>query len=129
MARKNGTMLLSDFYCTKCGKKGIPVMRKQGQDREPGHLKRLFCLCCQEEINHAEIRPYGNYRYEDFLEEYELGRYYEGKKIPVAELMSCTNKECEYIKNGKCWNSNYSYKCPHRIEKTKEELNNLFEIY
>ena len=28
MTRKNFN--LSDFYCTKCGKKGIPIARKKG---------------------------------------------------------------------------------------------------
>ena len=31
---------------------------------------RLFCLYCKEEVNHVEIRPYGSYLYEDFLEEF-----------------------------------------------------------
>ena len=35
---------LSDFYCTKCGTKGIPCFRTVGKEREPGHLKKLFCL-------------------------------------------------------------------------------------
>ena len=33
----------SKFFCTKCGKEGIPVQRKCGQDREGGHLKKLSC--------------------------------------------------------------------------------------
>ena len=37
-------IILSDFYCTKCGIKGIPVFRTVGTEREPGHLKKLFCL-------------------------------------------------------------------------------------
>ena len=58
MARKTKdvrNITLSDFYCTKCGMKGIPVFRTIGQEREPGHLKKLFCLHCQEETNMAEV--------------------------------------------------------------------------
>ena len=70
------------------------------------------------EINHAEIRPFGDYNYEDFKLEFDLGRFLkDGTKIPIAELMGCTNVECKYNINGKCWNSNYSYNCQHRPNK------------
>lgn len=117
---KNRHIFKSDFYCTKCGRKGIPIARKINQQREPGHLKRLFCLYCKEEVNHVEIRPYGSYLYEDFLEEFELGRFIDGQRIPVAELMGCSKNSCDYNKGGRCWNSNYSFDCPHRPKK--EEL-------
>ena len=41
----------------------------------------------------------------------------DGKRIPINELMECTKEECEYNKDGKCWNSNYSYDCKHRPNK------------
>ena len=86
-------MTISDFYCTKCGRKGIPIARKQGQQREPGHLKKLYCLACGEETNHAEVRGVGSaYTKEDFMLEFALGRFVDGKKIPIAELMSCSEK-------------------------------------
>lgn len=114
---KNQRITTSEFYCTKCGKRGIPIARRIGQQREVGHLKRLFCLHCQQETNHAEIRPFGAYNYEDFEEEFKLGRFVGGNKIPVGELMTCSKEQCNYNKNGKCWNSNYSFNCGHRIIK------------
>lgn len=126
---KNKVSITSEFYCTKCGRRGIPIARKKGQQREPGHLKRLFCLYCQEEVNHAEIRPYGSYNYEDFKEEYELGRYFEGNKIHVMNLMSCSKSDCEYNRHGKCWNSNYSFECPYRLPKTTEEVRRMYAQY
>lgn len=119
MAR-NKEVVKSDFYCTKCGKRGIPIVRKTNQQREAGHLKKLFCLYCKESVNHVEIRSYGSYIYDDFLEEFELGRFVDGQRIPVADLMSCSKIDCDYNKHGKCWNSNYSYDCSHRPKK--EEL-------
>lgn len=114
--------ITSDFYCTKCGRKGIPIARKIGSQREAEHLKNLYCIYCKEVVNHAEIRPFGDYRKEDFLEEFKLGRFTkEGLKIPIAELMSCTRIECEYNKNGKCWNSNYSYDCSYRPRREENE--------
>lgn len=112
---KNQRITTSEFYCTCCGKRGIPIARRVGQQREVGHLKRLFCLTCQKETNHAEVRPFGAYNYEDFEEEFRLGRFVDGVKIPTGELMGCSKETCDYNRNGKCWNSNHSFECGHRI--------------
>lgn len=119
MAKKQ-KMMTSDFYCTKCGRKGVPVARKQGQLREPGHLKKLYCLYCKEEVNHAEIREIGGYTYEDFLEEFEAGRFIDGQRQSIPELLSCSCLSCEYNKDGKCWNSNNSLQCGHKPVKEGE---------
>ena len=111
---KNQEITSSDFYCTRCGRKGIPIARKVGKQREAGHLKKLYCMYCKEEINHAEIRPFGDYNYEDFKLEFDLGRFVEGNKIPIGELPSCSCADCDYNVHGKCWNSNHSYECGHR---------------
>ena len=114
---KNKEITTSEFYCTKCGKKGIPIARKLGSQREAGHLKRLYCPFCREEVNHAEIRPFGEYDYEDFQLEFELGRFLEdGSRIAIQDLLSCSNVECKYNVHGKCWNSNNSYKCSCKPE-------------
>ena len=44
------------FYCIKCGKRGIPLARKCGAQREKYHRKKLFCLNCKQEVNHVECR-------------------------------------------------------------------------
>ena len=119
---KNKTIIKTDFFCTECGKEGIPIARTIRHQREPGHLKKIYCLYCKKETNHAEVRPVGGYTYDDFKTEYDLGRFIDGKRIPVNNLMSCTNKNCEYNKHVRCWNSNYSYKCSHRPHKTKEQI-------
>lgn len=124
---KNKYSITSEFYCTECGNKGIPIARKAGQHKEPGHLKKLYCLHCQKETNHAEIRPYGAYDYEDFEEEFRLGRFFEGKKIHVMNLMSCSKNDCMYNRHGKCWNSNYDYPCKHRSSKTIEEIREMYK--
>lgn len=107
---------ISDFYCTECGKKGMPLARKIGSQREAGHLKKLYCIYCQKEVNHAEIRPFGDYNYEDFKLEYDLGRFVEGQKVSLSELTHCTSKKCKYNINGKCWNSKNDFDCGHRIK-------------
>lgn len=83
-------MILSDFYCTRCGNKGLPVFRTAGQKREPGHLKKLFCLHCQKEINMVEVRPMGKYTLDTFLIEYENGNFDENgnRKEPWKQFVS-----------------------------------------
>lgn len=112
---KNKEITKSEFYCTECGKRGIPIARRAGQQREAGHLKRLYCLHCKKETNHAEIRPFGAYNYEDFKKEFDLGRFVNGQKTPVSELISCTKTDCKYNVDGRCWNSKENYDCGHRI--------------
>ena len=101
----------SDFYCTECGNKGIPIMRRPGGQREAGHLKNLYCIHCKKEVNHAEVRPFGDYDYEDFLREFTLGRFVDGNRVAIEDLQVCKQRECKYCVNGKCWNANNSYEC------------------
>lgn len=91
---------VSQFYCTQCGKRGLDVHRPKGKQREAGHLKKLFCLYCGCEQNHAEIRPYiGDYQYEDFLLEFENGNFTpDGQRItPWRQLRGqiLQKKECD----------------------------------
>ena len=82
----------------------------------PIYLK-LYCLYCKDEINHAEVREIGGYSKEDFKKEFELGRFVNGNRIPINELLECSYKSCFFNVNGKCWNSNGSNKCSHRIKE------------
>lgn len=63
-------MLMSNFYCTKCGKQGLSVWRTKGSGREAGHLKALYCPYCNETINHVECDAKSNYTYKDFMIEF-----------------------------------------------------------
>lgn len=121
MTRQN--TYTSNFYCTKCGKKGIPLPRKISSQRLPGHLKKIYCPYCKTEENHVEIRPFGGYRYEDFLEEFTLGRFIKGKRVEVKDLTNCKYEDCKYNKNGRCWNANESFKCEKRVTVNKRSRN------
>ena len=60
------------MYCVYCGNKGIAIPRRNGRYKEPGHLKKLYCVHCKTETNHVEIRPFcSDYNYEDFKLEKE----------------------------------------------------------
>ena len=76
-SKDNRKISLSDFYCTRCGNKGIPIFRNSGQERPPGHLKKLYCLHCGEEVNMAEISTTGKYTLDDFLIEFNYGNFDE----------------------------------------------------
>ena len=82
-----------EFYCTKCGEKGLPVVRIKGSEREAGHLKKLFCLNCNMETNHVECVPYSKYDKTDFWTEYYNGNFdTEGNRIrPYSELRRMIN--------------------------------------
>ena len=85
----------SEFYCTTCGNRGIPVQRRIGAEREAGHLKNLFCLKCGKECNHVECKPYTKYTYEDFMLEFTNGNFDEnGKRIMTyGQLRAKLNEE------------------------------------
>ena len=86
---------LSQFYCTQCGSKGIPIQRIRGQEREAGHLKKIYCLKCKCQTNHCEVKPYTKYDYEDFKVEFEYGNFNEEgqRKYAYGQLK-------ELIRNG-----------------------------
>ena len=81
--------LLSDFYCTQCGNKGIPCWRKNGHKREVGHLKKLWCPSCGKETNCVECASDSRYTYEIFLKEFESNNFNEqGQRIkPYKEII------------------------------------------
>lgn len=85
---------ISDFYCTECGHKNYPIIRTT-KEREPGHLKKLYCLYCRKETNMAEIRQGRNtYTLEDFEIEYKNGNFLNGeRKIPYKQFIANLRKE------------------------------------
>lgn len=107
------SMKISEFYCSECGNKGISIPRCKGNLRNSGHLKKMFCVHCKKETNHAEIC--GSYYETDFREEFEKGRFIDGIRVPIADLSPC-GEDCLYSINGRCWNANHSFKCEHRKE-------------
>lgn len=79
--------MTSEFYCVKCGNKGVPIWRKKGQNREAGHLKKIYCIHCKEETNHCECSGF-KYSHDDFIFEYENGNFDEdgNRKLSMGKL-------------------------------------------
>ena len=75
-----------EFYCCKCGNKGINIARRRGQYREQGHLKRLYCIHCKQEVNFCECDS--NYTHEDFLFEFKNGNFdeHQNRILTYGEL-------------------------------------------
>lgn len=75
---------LSEFYCTGCGNKAMPIQRKESKLKKSGHLKKLYCIYCRREMNCCEIRPYSNsYILENFRNEFESGVFINGLRNGV----------------------------------------------
>lgn len=87
-------LTLSEFYCCQCGYKGIPIFRKQGRERPSGHLKKLFCLHCQQEQNFIEIRDGSRYKMKDFQIEFEYGNFNSDgtREMKYPELKKLINE-------------------------------------
>lgn len=84
------SITISDFYCTKCGRKGISIPRKNNKRREAGHLKNLYCPFCKDIHNAAEVRPYGQYNLEDFKIEFNNHNFDENgkRKLPFRQFIT-----------------------------------------
>lgn len=77
----------SQFYCTRCGNRGMKIPRT-GRQREAGHLKTLWCPWCKDTVNHVETREWTTYEVADFRVEFENGNFTpEGnRKEPYNEF-------------------------------------------
>ena len=71
------SVVTSSFYCIKCAHK-VPLPRRRGQQREKGHLKRIYCIRCAREINHLEVREFDtDFNLEKFKQDIADGVYAE----------------------------------------------------
>ena len=102
MGNTNGC--LSDFYCTECGNKSLPVWRKKSSAREAGHLKKLYCIYCGKETNQVEISPKSGYTKEDFDFEFNHSNFENGqRKMTLKQLRSVVeNEENNYNGRNSC---------------------------
>ena len=72
-----------------------------------GHIDRRFqskqqgyCIHCKEEWNFAEVRPFGDYNYEDFLVEFRKGNFdNEGNRILPYRQFFAELREKEELDN------------------------------
>ena len=68
-----------DFYCVRCGQKGIPIQRSKGHLHSKNHKKKLYCINCKKEVNHIEI-----FTEEDlikFQEDFKNGVYKDEEEL------------------------------------------------
>lgn len=61
------------FFCLNCGRQGIPIRRKKGQQHGAFHRKKLYCPWCKVTINHIECR--NDEEVKEFLEHFQKGEY------------------------------------------------------
>lgn len=80
---KRQQVVIHDFYCIKCGQKGISLPRKRGELHGANHLKKMYCPHCQTVVNHVECKnEFDAYQFkEDFL----AGKYLEEAQKPLPD--------------------------------------------
>ncbi len=83
------------FWCIRCGQQTIPIMRKAGFMHGKFHRKKLYCLHCQKETNHVEIRYPSKYTLDDFWIEFTHNNFTkEGtRKEPLRQFVSKIRQE------------------------------------
>lgn len=122
MARQKKAVV-SDFYCTKCKERGIPIART-GKMREPGHLKKLYCLKCKKQTNFVEIRPFGQYNYVDFEIEFDNNNFdNEGHRI-----IKSYKQFAAYVRDGK-WDKQTQTLITENIKDTETYKQKGADIY
>lgn len=63
--------VINVFYCTECGFR-MELPRPRSKKRETGHLKRLYCCRCKQEINFVECNN-TSYSHKEYLIDKENG--------------------------------------------------------
>lgn len=71
-----------DFYCIKCGNRGIPLVRNRGYNHKKFHRKKLYCIHCQQEINHIECKT--SQEVEEFQTNFKNGVYKDEAEESVS---------------------------------------------
>ena len=85
---------VSNMYCTQCGKKNIPIPRNKGKEREPGHLKQMYCIHCKKKTNMVEVKEFGSgYTVNDFNLEFQLHNFTKdgNRKLTWSEFKQHLN--------------------------------------
>lgn len=85
MAKPRKTVM-HDFYCLKCGRKGLPVHRRIGHQHAKFHRKKLYCFYCQEEINHMECRTQAEI--DEFKAAFERGEFIDEAEESISFIQS-----------------------------------------
>ena len=80
-------IFVHDFYCTCCGRKGIPVGKDRGVISEKGNLRKIICQYCNREVNHAEVVENSQYDRIAFFDEFNSGNFDRNgdRLIPLKE--------------------------------------------
>ena len=76
----NQSTSLVRCFCTNCQFE-MPIAKKQSKRKEPGHLKKLFCIRCGDQHNFVEIHENSSYTLDIFKKEFELKNFVDGQRI------------------------------------------------
>ena len=79
------------FYCMRCGRKGLPIARRDSHNYSKHHRKRLWCPWCGMEVNHIECR--NDSEVYEFKQAFEAGEY----KEEAEESVEYIKKEKDFM--------------------------------
>lgn len=92
--------IVHKFLCVNCSYNALPmfVSRDLKEQREAGHLKKMFCLSCGKEINHAEVTESGPYTVTEFHLEWAEGNFNEkgNRKKPWKQFINELKQKGNY---------------------------------
>ena len=86
-----GKRIEHSFYCLQCGRKGIPLARKEGRQHKSFHRKKMYCVFCKEELNHIECKNYAEVL--EFRENFENGVYVDEAKESISYVRAERERE------------------------------------
>lgn len=84
-----------NFYCMKCGRKGIPLARRQSFQHEKMHRKKLYCLHCKEEVNHVECKD--SEEVETFKLNFKNGVYINEAEESISHVRNSSLDKTSHI--------------------------------
>lgn len=82
-----------NFYCMRCGRKGLPIARRDSHNYSKHHRKRLWCPWCGMEVNHIECR--NDSEVYEFKQAFEAGEYKEEAEKSIEYI----NKEKNLLRS------------------------------
>ena len=76
------------FFCMRCGKEGIPILRKVNHKHSKHHRKKLWCPTCKMEVNFIECSS--DQEIQEFKEQFENGAYKEKLEASLEAIKKDT---------------------------------------
>lgn len=75
-----------EFYCMNCGKRGIPISRRNNHKHGKFHRKVLYCPNCKQTVNHIECT--NEEEVQEFLKDFQNGVFKDEAQASISYVGS-----------------------------------------